>query len=61
MVGRVLHTLVGYSDQPTALQGLAYMFTLAVIFALGRNSRFSATIPPGSATSEWPKARERIA
>ena len=36
MFGRVLHTLVGYNDQPTALQGLAYIFTLAVIFALGR-------------------------
>jgi high-affinity iron transporter len=36
MIGRVLHTLVGYSDQPTALQGLAYIFTLAAIFVFGR-------------------------
>ena len=36
MLGRVLRTLVGYSDQPTAMQGLAYIFTLAVIFVLGR-------------------------
>lgn len=36
MLGRVLHTLIGYSDQPTVLQGLAYIFTLAVIFVLGR-------------------------
>jgi high-affinity iron transporter len=34
--GRVLHTLVGYSDQPTALQALAYIFALAIIFGLGR-------------------------
>jgi high-affinity iron transporter len=36
MIGRVLHTLVGYSDQPTSLQGLAYIFTLAAIFVLGK-------------------------
>jgi high-affinity iron transporter len=34
--GRVLHTLVGYSDQPTLLQGLAYISALAVIFVLGK-------------------------
>jgi high-affinity iron transporter len=32
--GRVLHTLVGYTDQPTAFQGLAYAGTLAVIMLL---------------------------
>jgi high-affinity iron transporter len=36
IIGRMLHTLVGYSDQPTALQGLAYIFTLAAIFVLAR-------------------------
>lgn len=36
MIGRILHTLIGYSDQPTAMQGLAYTFTLAAIFVLGR-------------------------
>jgi high-affinity iron transporter len=34
MLGRALHTLVGYSDQPTALQFLVYLATLAVTFAL---------------------------
>jgi len=34
MLGRALHTLVGYSDQPTALQLLAYLATLAVTFGL---------------------------
>ncbi|HEY8260193.1 MAG TPA: FTR1 family protein [Methylosinus sp.] len=29
--GRVLHTLIGYSDQPTALQVLVYVATLAAI------------------------------
>ena len=36
MIGRVLHTFVGYSDQPTAIQGLAYVLTLGVIIALGK-------------------------
>jgi high-affinity iron transporter len=36
IVGRVLHTLIGYSDQPTAMQGLAYIATLAAILVLGR-------------------------
>jgi high-affinity iron transporter len=34
MVGRALHTLIGYSDQPTALQFLVYLATLAVTFVL---------------------------
>src|SRR5215470_10551154 len=36
MLGRALHTLIGYSDQPTALQFLVYLATLAVTFALLR-------------------------
>ena len=34
--GRVLHTLVGYTDRPTALEFLAYVATLAGIFLLMR-------------------------
>jgi high-affinity iron transporter len=34
IVGRALHTLVGYSDQPTAMQLVVYLITLAVTFAL---------------------------
>ena len=34
VLGRALHTLIGYSDQPTALELLAYLATLAVTFAL---------------------------
>jgi high-affinity iron transporter len=34
MLGRALHTLVGYSDQPTALQFLVYVATLGVTFVL---------------------------
>jgi high-affinity iron transporter len=34
IVGRALHTLVGYTDQPTALQLVTYLTTLAMIFGL---------------------------
>jgi high-affinity iron transporter len=33
-LGRALHTLIGYVDQPTALQLIVYAGTLAVIVAL---------------------------
>jgi len=36
LVGRALHTLVGYSDQPTQMQLLVYLLTLAATFALMR-------------------------
>ena len=36
LFGRVLHTLVGYSDQPSLLQVAVYAATLAAIFALTR-------------------------
>ena len=31
LIGRVLHTLIGYSDQPSALQGVAYLGTILTI------------------------------
>lgn len=34
LLGRALHTLVGYSDQPSEMQVLVYAITLLVIFAL---------------------------
>jgi high-affinity iron transporter len=49
ILGRVLHTLVGYSDQPSVLQALAYVLTLAVIFVLGRI--FSSSPPSRPAVS----------
>src|SRR6266852_1781874 len=36
ILGRLLHTLIGYSDQPTVLQLIAYLTTLAVMAALTR-------------------------
>ena len=46
LFGRVLHTLIGYSDQPSALQVVAYAATLAVIVAATR--LVSAGSPPPS-------------
>jgi high-affinity iron transporter len=34
IIGRVLHTLIGYSDQPSVLQVVVYAATLAVIVVL---------------------------
>ncbi len=34
LTGRVLHTLIGYTDRPTEMQLLAYTATLATIFTL---------------------------
>ena len=36
LLGRALHTLIGYVDQPTAMQLIAYAATLAVILFLMR-------------------------
>jgi high-affinity iron transporter len=36
IVGRLLHTLVGYTDRPTELQLIAYLATLAIMVALSR-------------------------
>src|SRR5437764_1157684 len=38
IVGRLLHTLVGYTDRPTELQLIAYIPTLAVMMLLTRIS-----------------------
>lgn len=44
LVGRALHTLVGYTDQPTAMQLVIYLATLAMIFVLMK--LFASTQPP---------------
>jgi high-affinity iron transporter len=36
LFGRVLHTLIGYSDQPSVMQVIVYAITLAAIFGLSR-------------------------
>lgn len=44
LVGRALHTLIGYTDQPTALQLVIYLTTLAMIVVLMK--LFASTQPP---------------
>jgi high-affinity iron transporter len=53
LFGRVLHTLIGYSDQPSVLQVVAYCLTLAVIFALTKTVgwRRASAIKARSATA----------
>jgi len=34
--GRILHTLIGYSDQPSIMQLLTYVATLTIIYLLAR-------------------------
>lgn len=44
--GRVLHTLIGYTDQPTGMQLIAYLATFAAIVAA---TRLAAPRPPAPA------------
>jgi high-affinity iron transporter len=36
LIGRVLHTLVGYTDQPSGMQAVVYAITPLIIFSLTR-------------------------
>ena len=53
LFGRVLHTLIGYSDQPSVLQVVAYCVTLAVIVVLTKTvgSRRAPAAKAGQATA----------
>jgi high-affinity iron transporter len=53
LFGRVLHTLIGYSDQPSVLQVVAYCLTLAIIVVL--------TKTVGSRRAPAAKARQAAA
>jgi high-affinity iron transporter len=52
LLGRVLHTLLGYTDAPTQMQLLVYVATLAAIFVMmrlvGRASQKTAAQPGAS-------------
>jgi high-affinity iron transporter len=54
LFGRVLNTLIGYSDEPSVLQVLAYMLTLAVIVILTKTvgSRRSSAARASRAAAE---------
>jgi high-affinity iron transporter len=47
LIGRVLHTLVGYTDQPSGMQVVVYTITLLVIFSL---TKILAPTRPGRRT-----------
>jgi high-affinity iron transporter len=36
LIGRVLHTLIGYTDPPSGMQVVVYSITLLIIFSLTR-------------------------
>jgi high-affinity iron transporter len=44
LLGRVLHTLIGYTDRPTELQLIAYLATLFVMMVLMRIARPAQTL-----------------
>ena len=46
ILGRVLHTLVGYMETPTELQVAAYLATALVITGLSRNARSGRVLAP---------------
>ena len=45
LAGRALHTLIGYTDQPTALQLIVYLASLAAIYVL---MKIFAPLPAGA-------------
>ena len=53
IIGRMLQTLIGYNDQPTAMELVAYVGTLAVMVALMRIARMPPRRPlHGAAPAE---------
>ena len=55
LFGRVLHTLIGYSDQPSVMQVVVYAATLAVILVLTKAfapRRTPSPKPTGAAAAE---------
>jgi high-affinity iron transporter len=54
--GRLLHSLIGYSDSPTGAQLIAYLATIAVIVILMRLVGARRTPAPGSLAKTAPGA-----
>lgn len=51
LVGRALHTLVGYTDHPTGLQAVIYAVVLTAILVLTRATRPGAPVSPTAAAA----------
>lgn len=45
VIGQIAHTLVGYTDRPSGMQLLVYLFTLGAIVGAGRLARLPAPRP----------------
>ncbi len=54
LLGRLLHSLIGYSDSPTGAQLIAYLATIAVIVLLMRLVGTRRTPAPGSLAKTTP-------
>lgn len=63
LLGRVLHTLIGYDDRPSVMQAIVYVATLAAIFAATRIFAASGqqTQRPASAVKSAPTAGQHFA
>jgi high-affinity iron transporter len=51
LLGRLLHTLIGYTDRPSGAQLVAYVLTVAVIVGLMRWKRAESTVTAARAPS----------
>jgi high-affinity iron transporter len=51
IAGKALHTLIGYTDQPTAMQLIVYLAILAVAFVLMRRYGAPTRAAPSAARS----------
>jgi high-affinity iron transporter len=56
LFGRVLHTLIGYSDQPSLMQVAVYGLTLAIIFTLSSLFSPSKKAPANASPTRGAKA-----
>ena len=52
LTGRLLHTLIGYTDRPSAAQLVVYLFTVALILTLMYSQRRSRAAMPRPAVAE---------
>ena len=52
IIGRTLHTLVGYSDQPTGMQLLVYLAVLLITVLLMRVTRTPPAHGPVATAAE---------
>jgi high-affinity iron transporter len=57
LLGRVLHTLIGYTDQPSGMQLLVYALTLIMIFGLTK--AFKSPLPTKRPAVGWRLPSER--